>query len=59
MGRVSLKKEVEEPWIIERVAKFMDLLGQREITLMQNLQSVRSKIVWLRGAKQKSAQRTQ
>ena len=27
------KKGVEEPWTIERVAKFIDLLGHREITL--------------------------
>ena len=28
-----MKKGVEEPWTIERVAKFIDLLGYREITL--------------------------
>ena len=33
MSSVSLKKRVEEPWTIERVAKFTDLLGYREITL--------------------------
>ena len=30
---VALEKRVEEPWTIERVAKFIDLLGYREITL--------------------------
>ena len=30
---VAPKKGVEEPWTIERVAKFIDLLGYREITL--------------------------
>ena len=30
---VALKKGVEEPWTIERVAKFIDLVGCREITL--------------------------
>ena len=33
MNRVALKKEVEEPWTSERVAKFADLLGYRETTL--------------------------
>ena len=33
MGSVALKKGVEEPWTIERVVKFIDLLGYREITL--------------------------
>ena len=33
MSSVALKKGVEEPWTIERVAKFMDLLGYRELTL--------------------------
>ena len=28
-----MKKGVEEPWAVERVAKFIDLLGYREITL--------------------------
>ena len=32
VSRVALKKGVE-PWTIERVAKFIDLLGYREITL--------------------------
>ena len=27
-----MKKEVEEPWTIERVLKIIDLLGYREIT---------------------------
>ena len=30
---LALKQGVGEPWTIERVAKFMDLLGYREITL--------------------------
>ena len=29
MSSVALKKGVEEPWTIERVAKFIDLLGYR------------------------------
>ena len=33
ISSVALKKGVEEPWTIERVVKFMDLLGYREITL--------------------------
>ena len=33
MGSVALKKGVEEPWTIERVVKFIDLLGYRAITL--------------------------
>ena len=33
MSSVALKKGVEEPWTIEKVVKFMDLLGYREITL--------------------------
>ena len=33
MSSVALKKGVEELWTIERVAKFVDLLGYREITL--------------------------
>ena len=33
MSSVTLKKGVEEPWTVERVAKFIDLLGYREITL--------------------------
>ena len=33
MRSVALKKGVEEPWTLERVAKFIDLLGYREITL--------------------------
>ena len=32
MSSVTLKKGVEEPWAVERVAKFIDLLGYREIT---------------------------
>ena len=33
VSSVALKKRVEEPWTIERVVKFVDLLGYREITL--------------------------
>ena len=33
MSSVALKKGFEEPWTIGRVAKFMDMLGYREITL--------------------------
>ena len=33
MSSVALKKGVEEPWTIERVVKFIDLLGYHEITL--------------------------
>ena len=33
MNSVALKKGIEEPWTSERVAKFIDLLGYREITL--------------------------
>ena len=33
MSSVALKKGVEEPWTIERVGRFIDLLGYREITL--------------------------
>ena len=33
MNSVALKKGVEEPWTIERVVRFIDLLGYREITL--------------------------
>ena len=33
MSSVALKKGFEEPWTIERVAKFIDLLGYGEITL--------------------------
>ena len=33
---VALNKGVEEPWTIERVAKFIDLLNCREITLMSD-----------------------
>ena len=33
MSSVALKKGVEEPWTMERVAKFTDLLGYGEITL--------------------------
>ena len=36
MSSVALKKGVEEPWTIERVAKFNDLLGYREITLKRD-----------------------
>ena len=33
MSSVALKKGVEEPWTTERVVRFIDLLGYREITL--------------------------
>ena len=33
MSSVALKRGVEEPWTVERVAKFIDLLGYREVTL--------------------------
>ena len=33
MSRVALKKGVDETWTVERVSKFIDLLGYREITL--------------------------
>ena len=33
MSSVALKNGNEEPWTIERVVKFVDLLGYREITL--------------------------
>ena len=33
MSSVAMKKGVEEPWTVERVAKFIDWLGYREITL--------------------------
>ena len=33
MSSVALKQGVEEPWTTERVVKFIDFLGYREITL--------------------------
>ena len=33
MSWVALKKDVEEPWTMERVVRFIDLLGYGEITL--------------------------
>ena len=33
MSSVALNRGVEEPWTIERVTKFIDLLGYRDITL--------------------------
>ena len=33
MSSVAMKKGVEEPWTVDRVAKFIDSLGYREITL--------------------------
>ena len=33
MSSVALKKGLEEPWAVERVVKFIDLLGYRETTL--------------------------
>ena len=38
MSSVALKKGVEEPWTIERVVKFIDLLGYGEITLKSDTQ---------------------
>ena len=39
MSSVALKKGVEEPWAVERVAKFIDLLEFREITLKSDTES--------------------
>ena len=39
MSSVALKKGVEEPWTIERVVKFIDLLGYHEITLKCDIES--------------------
>ena len=36
MGSVVLKQGVEEPWTIERVVRFVGLLGCREITLQSD-----------------------
>ena len=36
-----MKKGVEEPWTIERVAKFTDLLGYREITPKSDIEPAR------------------
>ena len=33
MSSVALKKAVEEPWTIERVLRFIDQLGYRDVTL--------------------------
>ena len=33
MSSVALKKGVEEQWTIEKVVRFIDVLGYREITL--------------------------
>ena len=33
MSSVALKKGIEESWTVESVAKFIDLLAYREITL--------------------------
>ena len=32
MSSVALKKDLEEPWTIHRVVRFIDLLGYRKIT---------------------------
>ena len=40
VSSVALKKGVEEPWTIERVSKFIDLLGYREITLKSDTEPV-------------------
>ena len=39
MSSVASKKGVEEPWTIERVVKFIDLVGYREITLKSDTES--------------------
>ena len=39
MSSVALKIGVEEPWTIERVVRFIDLLGLREITLKSDTES--------------------
>ena len=39
MSSVALKKGVEEPWTIERVATFINLPGYREITLKSDTES--------------------
>ena len=46
MSSDALKNGVEEPWTIERVAQFIDLLCDREITRKkrQNQPSLRSEI---------------
>ena len=63
MSSVALKKGVEEPGTIERVAKFIDLLGYREITLKSDTEPAIivcvQKSCKLKCAKQKSPQRTQ
>ena len=41
MSSVALKKGVEEPWTIKRVVKFIDLLGDREITLKSDTEPAR------------------
>ena len=33
MSSLALMEGVEAPWTLERVVRFMDLLGYREITL--------------------------
>ena len=38
MPNRSQKNRVEEPWAVERVAQFIDLLGYREITLKSDTQ---------------------
>ena len=40
MSSVALKKRVEEPWIYERVANLIGLLGNREITLKSDTEPV-------------------
>ena len=40
MSSVALDKGFEEPWRTERVAKFLVLLGYREITLKNNTDPV-------------------
>ena len=59
MSSVALKKGVEEPWTIERVVRFIELLGHREIALKSDTEpaivAIRNRVA----AKQKSPQRMQ
>ena len=60
MSSVALKKEVEEPWTIERVVRFIDLLGYREITLKSDACHCRvQESFGCKCAKQKSPKRMQ
>ena len=61
VSSVALKKGVEEPWTIERVAEFIDFLGYREITLKSDTkpESLLSETLWHKCAKQELHQRMQ